>query len=57
MIDGILKLGHFDDFDADRLIVPIAFTFVNSARVSFADMFVDGVGITLYSFHVIIVKY
>lgn len=51
MVDGVLKLGHFDNFDADMLASLVFDTLVDGAAISFADMLVDLVGVAFNSFH------
>lgn len=47
MIDGVLKLGHFDDLDTDIKICWVFFTAVNCAAVSRADIFSGQVAVAL----------
>ena len=51
LIDRILEFRHFNNFDADRLAVFIVGAFVNSTGITFSDVLMNWIGITLDCFH------
>ncbi len=50
LINGVFKLDHFDNFDADVLACLILNSLMYSATVAFSDSLVDLVSIALNGF-------
>ena len=51
MVDGVIQLGHLNDFDADFLARFIVDALVNGAAIALPNVFVESICIPLNSFH------